>query len=79
MECKEEYDKQNNYSEQKRVLEKYEASLKPLRKVMRRYKVVLDMTDMPTPPDSSSCSLSQRNRIDLRTGIGQSTPAHPKE
>ena len=51
MECKEEYDK-NNYSEQKRVLDKYETKLKPLTKVMRRYREVLDMTDMPTPHDS---------------------------
>ena len=40
-----------NYSEQKRVLDKYEAKLKPLRKVMRRCRGELGMTDMPTPPD----------------------------
>ena len=32
MDCKKEYNKQNNYSEQKRVWDKYEAKLKPWEK-----------------------------------------------
>ena len=40
--------KQNNYRKQNSVLGKYEVKLKPPRKVMRRYREVLGMTDMPT-------------------------------
>ena len=50
MDYKEEYDKQSNYSEQKRVLDKYEAKLKPPRKVMRRYREVLGMNRYANSP-----------------------------
>ena len=79
MNSKEEYNKQNNYSKQKGVLDEHEAKLKPLRKVMRGYSEVLGMTNMPTPPNSPSWSLSQDNQIELRTGNAQSTQTHPKE
>ena len=79
MDCKDEYDKQNNYTKQKRVLDKYEAKLKLLRKVMRRYREVLGMKVMQTPPDSPSWSLSQGNQIELSTRNAQSMPTHPKE
>ena len=59
MDCKEEYDKQNNYSEQKS-----EMKLKPQRNVMRIYREVIGMADMPTPPDSPSLNLTREsNRI----------------
>ena len=49
MDFEEEYDKQNNYNEQKRVLDKHEAKLKALRKVMSRYREVSGMTNISNP------------------------------
>ena len=46
---------------------------------MRRYREVLGMTNMLTPPDSPSWSLSQGDQLDMRTGNSQFTPAHPEE